>query len=146
MNPEVQIPEELLSGYLDGTLVQQEEQRARRLLEESAEARLVFEDLKAMREAARGTPFRRLDDIQFSEVPRSRLSAMLRFSGFGLVVLWLAALTGFGLWRYSQSADSGLWEKLMVFGLSSGILLAFLSVLSDRLRDAREDPYRGVKK
>lgn len=146
MSEERSIPEELLSGYLDGTLVQQDEQRARRLLEESGEARTLFEDLKTVRQAARGTTFRRPEDFQFAEAPRTRLTAILRVSGFGLVAIWTAALTGYGLWSFTQSADETLWEKLIVFGLLFGIVLAFLSVLIDRLRDAREDPYRRVQK
>ena len=46
-------PEELLSGYLDGALTQQEEQRVRLHLERSPEARAMLEDLAALRSAAR---------------------------------------------------------------------------------------------
>ena len=38
------------------------------------------------------------------------------------------------------------WEKLVAFGAISGVALVFFSVLVDRLRVARTDRYRGVKK
>ena len=42
-------PEEMLSGYLDGTLVQQDRQRVELWLERSAEARELLRDLRVVR-------------------------------------------------------------------------------------------------
>ena len=55
--------QELLSGYLDGSLVQQDEQRVRLYLEGSAEARTLLSQMQEMREAAMSTGFVKTPDI-----------------------------------------------------------------------------------
>ena len=146
-------PEELLSGYLDGALTQQEEQQVRLHLERSPEARAMLEELAALRQAARSTPFAPIEDRQWSEAPRTRASAiamrlgivLLALCGLGLVigVVWQASHAPFGteMKRGMIWWAAGLW----VSGLG-GALLVFLSVLGDRLSDRRHDRYRRVLK
>ena len=89
--------EELLSGYLDGALVQQQEQRVRIFLESSVEARELLEELREMREAALTTPFEKPPDLQWSEAPKSGLSRWSQGIGWLSVLLWFVGLTGYGL-------------------------------------------------
>lgn len=137
--------EELLSGYLDGTLVQQDEQRVRLYLEDSAEARTLLNQMKEMREAAMSTSFVKAPDIQWSEKARSPVSRVSRGLGFILMSVWGAGLLGFLLWEIARSPES-LLEKLLVFGSLSAVGLLLLSVLLDRIKVAKTDPYKGVKK
>ena len=137
--------EELLSGYLDGALVQQEEQRVRVHIAASPEARKLLDQLREMREAARDTKFVRPPDLQFSELPKSATSRLSRFFGAWVVGLWFAALLGYVSWQVAL--DEGPWlPKALFFGIFSGLGLLLLSVLLDRLRDAKDDRYRGVQK
>ncbi len=146
-------PEELLSGYLDGALTQQEEQQVRLHLERSPEARAMLEELAALRQAARSTPFAPVEDRQWSEQPRTRASAvalrlgivLLALCGLGLAVVavWQASHAPFG----TEMKRGMIWwgAALWVSGLG-GALLVFLSVLGDRLSDRRHDRYRRVLK
>ena len=62
-----------------------------------------------------------------------------------VVGLWFAALIGYTSWQVV--VDEGPWfPKVLFFGLFSGLSLLLLSVLLDRLRDAKDDRYRGVEK
>ena len=137
--------EELLSGFLDGALVQQDEQRVRVHIEGSAEARKLLVELRQMREAARDTKFVRPPDLQFSERPKSGVSRVSRFFGAWVVGVWSVALVGYISWEVA--VEEGPWiPKALLFGLFSGLGLLLLSVLLDRLRDAKDDRYRGVEK
>lgn len=137
--------EELLSGYLDGALVQQDEQRVRVHVAGSPEAQKLLDQLRQIREAARETKFLRPPDLQFSERPKSRLSRLSRFFGAWVVGIWLAALIGYTSWEVA--VEEGSWlPKVLFFGLFSGLGLLLLSVLLDRLRDSKDDRYRGVEK
>jgi hypothetical protein len=137
--------EELLSGFLDGALVQQDEQRVRVHIEGSAEARKLLVELRQMREAARDTKFVRPPDLQFSERPKSGVSRVSRFFGAQVVGVWSVALVGYISWEVV--VEEGPWiPKALLFGLFSGLVLLLLSVLLDRLRDAKDDRYRGVEK
>jgi anti-sigma factor RsiW len=146
-------PEELLSGYLDGALTQQEEQRVRLHLERTPEARAMLAELASLRQAARTTPFAAVEDRQWSEQPRTRATAialwlgvgLLALCGLGLVVglVWQATHAPFGteMRRGMIWWAAGLWAS----GLG-GALLLLLSILGDRLSDRRSDRYRRVFK
>jgi anti-sigma factor RsiW len=137
--------EALLSGLLDGELTQADAQRVRLHLERNEEARRLFEDLKRMREAARGTAFRVPGDQQWDETPRSWLAALARRIGFGILLAWFASVVGVGLWLLATTPEH-VWLKLATFGALSGFGLLFVSVVLDRLKDLPGDRYRKVQK
>jgi len=135
----------LISGYLDGELTQADAQRVRLRLEDDAEARAIYEEMKRMREATISTEFKLPADDQWDERPRGGLSLLSRGLGWLMVILWTLGLTAFTLWQVAVSA-AGLLPKLLVFGAFSGFGLLLVSVLLDRLRTAPGDRYRRVEK
>jgi predicted anti-sigma-YlaC factor YlaD len=138
-------PEELLSGYLDGALTQQEEQRVRLHLERSAEARALLAELGELRQASRATRFAPAEDLQWSERARSPLSAAARWLGFTMLVVWLLGAAVAAAWQASQESMTW-WEGALLVTGAGGVLLLFFSVLWDRLRDLPGDRYRRVLK
>lgn len=74
-DPATPFPEELLSGYLDGALTQQEEQRVSLHVEGSPQARALLAELAALRQASRTTDFEPVEDRQWCEAPRTPGSA-----------------------------------------------------------------------
>jgi uncharacterized YccA/Bax inhibitor family protein len=65
--------------------------------------------------------------------------------GWLVLVIWLVAVTGFGAWEVWH-AQEDLFARLLLFGGISGLVLLFISVLVDRIRAAKTDPYREVQK
>lgn len=137
--------ETLISGHLDGELTQAAEQRVRLHLEDCTHCRRLFEELAAMREAAMTTEFATPDDRQWDERPQTRASLTLRSIGWLVAIVWAAGLAGFALWHWWHGSDN-LAERLLVVGGLGAVALLFTSVLLDRLRSARTDRYREVKK
>ena len=149
----VPFPEELLSGYLDGALTQQEEQQVRLHLERSPEARAMLEDLGALRSAARQTPFATIEDRQWSEQPRTRGSALAMRLGLVLLSLWGLAVVFVIGWQASHAPSGTEMHRGMIWWAAAlwasglgGALLVFLSILGDRITDRRHDRYRRVLK
>lgn len=135
--------EELLSGYLDGTLSHRETQRVRLLIESNQEAKRVFREMRALRESALSTRFLPPDDEAWPELPATRVSRASRSLGWLLICSWLAVVTVLALWRFlSQTGDP--LEIFLVLGLPGGFVLLFVSVLLDRLRSLPNDRYRNV--
>ncbi len=62
-----------------------------------------------------------------------------------LLLAWAAGLTGLVVGHLWTGPES-LTEKLIAFGGLSGVALVFLSVVIDRLKTLRTDPYRRVQK
>ena len=91
------------------------------------------------------TTFATPPDEQWNEAPRTSTSGILRRLGWWLVIPWIIVLTAYALYEVWLGAAGSL-ERVLVFGGISAIALLFLSVLLDRLRDARGDRYREVKR
>ena len=137
--------EMLLTGYVDGELTQADSQRVRLHLEECRRCRSLVEDLSAIREAARTTPFRTPTDEEWSERPRSVGSRWLRWAGWMMVTVWILGVGTLAVWGFLE--DAGPWyEKLLVIFLAGGAALLLVSVLLDRLKSLETDRYKGVEK
>lgn len=137
--------ESLLSGYLDGELTQGEAQRVRVHLENDPASRRLFEELAAMRSAALSTELPVPDDDQWDPAPRGPFSRFFRRTGWLIVLLWLVGVSAAGLWGW-WSAEAPWTTKALTAAVVGGPLLLLLSVLLDRLRVMKTDPYRRVRK
>lgn len=137
--------EALLTGYLDGVLTQADDQRVRLHLEECADCRRLIEEMRETREATMTTRFELPADDQWNEAPRGLASRMSFGLGWVVLLIWAVGLVGLVV-GHLWSDDLPLTEKLLVFGGLSGVALLLLSVLIDRLKTLRDDPYRRVQR
>ncbi len=135
--------EELISGYLDGALPQMQAQKVRLHVEDCGSCRNLLTELRTLREAAQSTRFTPPGDDEWPELPRTRPSRFTRSMGWVVMIAWLVVVTAFALWRFLTSSGDPL-EIFLMLGLPGSLLLLFLSVLSDRLRELKTDRYRGV--
>jgi len=145
MRSETAFDESLLSGYLDGELTQGEAQRVRVHLEDHPESRRLLEELAAMREAALTTELAVPEDDQWDPRPRGPFSRLSRRTGWTLILLWLAVVTGLAVWGW-WTAPVRWWTKALTAAIVGGPLLLFLSVLRDRLDVMSTDRYRRVQR
>lgn len=137
--------EELLSGYLDRALTQGERQRVELHLEGCAACRSLLAELGSLRQAARDTAFVVPADEQWSELPRTGGSRLLRLSGWGLLLAWVLAVSGVAAVQLLQSGMPS-WPALALGGLVAAFLLLLLSALLDRLHDLKTDRYQRVQR
>lgn len=137
--------EALLSGYLDGELTQAEAQRVRIYLEDHAPAREMVDDMRRLRQAARGTRFKVPPDTQWDERPRGPVSSLLRLLGWVALLASGASVLGFGAWQLAVGPFAA-FAKVIAFGLLFGVGSLFVSVLVDRLRASATDRYGRVEK
>ncbi len=135
----------LISGHLDGELPQGADQQTRIHLENCAHCRTLYEELAELREVTMATEFKHPPDEQWRESARGPVSRTSRSLGWLVFIVWLVLLTGYVLWQILLG-DGTSFEKILVFGGLGGCALLFLSVLLDRVRAARTDPYREVEK
>ena len=141
----VRFDETLISGHLDGELTQAAEQKVRIHLEDCDHCRVVLGELRTLRETTMSTEFHAPDDSQWDEDPQTGLSLVTRGAGWVLAIVWAVFCAAYGLWQFWQGS-ANLVERVLVFGGLSALALLFVSVLFDRLRAARTDPYREVEK
>jgi len=137
--------EALLTGYLDGALTQADAQRVRIHLEECDDCRRLSGELRELREATMTTRFEMPADDQWNEAPRGLVSRLSFRLGWALLLAWAIGLVGLVVGHVWTDAMP-LTEKLLIFGGVSGAALLFASVLMDRLKAMRNDPYRRVQR
>jgi predicted anti-sigma-YlaC factor YlaD len=137
--------ESLISGYLDGELTQAAEQKVRIHIEDCVHCCTLLEDLRSIREAAMSTEFSRPDDTQWDERPRGGASLVARGAGWILISVWAVVVGVYALWEIMTMPASPI-ERLLVVGGLTALALLFVSVLLDRIRTARTDPYKEVEK
>lgn len=137
--------ESLLSGYLDAMLTQADRQRVELHLQECAACRTQIDEMARLREVTMTTRFQVPLDDQWDERPRSLFGRWSIGLGWLLLLIWSIGVGGFILGQVWADSESPV-ERLLVFGGVLGFALVFLSVLVDRLKTSRTDPYRRVQK
>lgn len=137
--------EALISGYLDGELAQRDDQRVRVHLEDCAGCRDIADGMRQVKEATMTSEFQVPEDNQWDEKPRGSLSGFLSSFGWMIAIAWVVAIIGYFIWQVATDSEN-LLEAVLVFGLWLGFGLVFLSVLIDRLKTFRTDPYRRIEK
>jgi anti-sigma factor RsiW len=137
--------EALLSGYVDGELTQGDEQRVRVHIADCAVCRTQVAQMQQVREVTMTSRFKVPADDQWSEAPRGGASRLAFGLGWTFVVVWASIVGSYALWAFWTS-DGPIGAKLLAFAPLSGAVLLFLSVLIDRLKAMRTDPYRRVQK
>ena len=135
--------EELLSGYLDGALPQASAQRVRIHLEDCTDCAQLHDEMRTLREAARSTHFEVPAESEWPELPQSGPSWFSRSLGWTVLITWTLVVTAIALWRFLSSHPDPL-DVFMTLGLPGGLVLIFISVFLDRLKDLKTDRYRGV--
>ncbi len=135
--------EELISGYLDGALPQMDAQKVRLHVEDCNACKRLLGELETLRETAMSTRFQAPDDDEWPELPKTRAGRFSRSAGWVVVIAWLVVVTVLALWRLITESGDPL-EIFLALGLPGGLLLLFVSVLMDRLRELKTDRYTGV--
>lgn len=138
--------EALISGYVDGTLVQGDAQRVQIHLEDCASCRALVDEITAVRETTISSAFATPADHEWpAEAPRSTASRTARRLGWPVLAAWAILVAGVGLLEAWRDADDLLERLILVAGVS-GLSLLFLSVLLDRLKARKSDRYNEVLK
>ena len=78
--------DELLTGYVDQSLTQSDEQRVRIHLEDCETCRRAVAELLALRELTMTSTFRVPDDVQWDETPKNRASWAALSLGWILII------------------------------------------------------------
>ena len=141
--------ERMLSAYLDGELTQEEHQRVRVWLEDSAEAREHLRELEKLKELTGAIAFAQPPDERLDELEQ-RLSVQApRNLGWTFLIVGLS-LSAFALlgaaYYFLIDPEVPLLVKGVGGALGGGLALLAGSVVRQRWLEWPHDRYRGVKR
>ena len=133
--------QELLSGYVDGELTQQESQRVRLHLELCNDCTKLHDELVVMKENLGELSYPGADLKALEEIENDLVSSNGQWLGWGLLLLAFLILAGNGLYEIF-TADDVPWSLRLS---TTGFIVLFVIVLRQRLKSYKNDKYRKVK-
>lgn len=133
-----------LSGYLDGELPQQQRQKVEHHLDGCPHCRQVLDQLRQAKASTEQLVFDMPSGEEWTDLQSHILGRASRRAGWLILIVWAAMVSTYSAYWYATNSQVNLVEKVVVFGLITGIGLLFFSVLSERLRESRTDRYKGV--
>lgn len=137
---------ELLSGFIDGELTQQDRQRVQIHIDSCEKCSADVDELRLLRQTVGKARLSSLDDDVWRETMDDTMVKASRGIGWLLVVGAVLLGAGLGVYELVTSPSSmSLLEKLIVGGIYGGMLLIFISVLRQRLIERKTDRYKGVE-
>lgn len=136
---------ELLSGYIDGELTQQERQRVELLCKTNEEFRRNLEELSALRERIGQTPLGEADEQHWGE--RMNDSGVRATSMIGWILFIGGIVIALGVFVLTLLFDPtiGGLAKLVIVAVYGGLALLLVSVLRQRLIERKTDKYKNVR-
>ena len=137
---------ELLSGFVDDELTQQDSQRVRLHIDQCETCRQELDEVKRMRRKLSNARLSNLNNDIWRETMDDASVKTTRGIGWLLLIGGVLVAGGFAVYEVFTGFSSwSLVEKLIVGGVYGGGLLLFLSVLRQRLIERKKDRYKDVE-
>ncbi len=138
--------QELISGYLDHELTQQENQQVRVHLETCQECQAVYHDLKTIKTSMGKLEYPECEEQKMDKILQDPTANKISIVGWLLVIIPLAILFIYHLYTIFTVGGFSLFSiKTIILLLEAGALLLFIGVLRQRLIARKTDKYRKVK-
>lgn len=137
---------ELISGYLDGELTQQESQRVQLHIERCSSCSSELDDIRSLQRKIGAANLSNLKQNMWRETMDDVTVKASRGIGWLLLIGGVLIAVGIAVIEILRSADDwSLLEQLIVGGIYGGLLLIFISVLRQRLIERKKDRYKDVE-
>lgn len=136
---------EMLSGYIDGELTQQDRQRVDVHCESCAECRSLRSELLDLRREVGDAHLSMFGEDKWREMMSDTTVRATRGIGWLLVVGCFLGIAGLGVVGFLTDSSISGFEKLVVGSIYGGFALLFISVLRQRLIERKSDKYKDLE-
>ena len=136
---------ELLSGYLDGELTQQEAQKVSLLLENDLEYKQLHDEMSSMRHKVQSLSLQESELEHLDRLFQEPIAKTTRIFGFALLAVSSVILVTFIVYSVIVNAAISLLVKFAIGLLGFGSLFLLYSVLRQRIISDKKDKYNRVK-
>lgn len=137
--------DELLSGYLDGELTQQQRQVVDIHMAECVECSQRFQELETVRQRLTGARLGNNNEDYWRENMNDPVTKATEGIGWLLFAGALLILTGIGIYEFVINTEMKPIIKLLTGAVYLGLGILFLSVLRQRLIERKTDKYKDVE-
>lgn len=149
MNHKCEDTETLLSGYLDGELTQGDRQRVEVIMEDCQACAKTFEEMKKLRGEIGGIEYEHMTEAERLKAAKdpvaetgASLGQVLVIGGF---IIFYGSLIYFALKEMLSSPDTPMLMKIGLPAIFLGFGILLTSVIIDRIKASKTDPYKDVE-
>lgn len=136
---------EMLSGYIDGELTQQERQRVEVHCDSCEACNGNLRELRALREQVGQSRLSELGEDIWREQMDDTTVRATRGIGWLLFIGGLLIIAGYGIYEFVIDTSMSLGVKLLFAAIYGGMGVLFFSVLRQRLIERKSDKYKDVE-
>jgi len=137
--------QELISGYIDHELTQQEAQRVRLHINDCGNCAKVYKDLLAIKEQMGQLKYPECEEAKLDKWMNEPVAKNFAVIGWACLIVGLLGFMLVQLFTFYTQPDIPLGLKALVLLIEIGFLGLFISVLRQRLIARKTDKYRNVK-
>ena len=137
--------EELLSGYLDGELTQQNRQRVELHLEDCDDCHKAYKELAQLQNDIGELSFGEMSPQQWSEIMNDATVRTSRGFGWLFYIVGILIVVGYGAYEFAIDDEVPALVKTGIAGMLMGFVLLFYSVLRQRMIASKTDKYKDVQ-
>ena len=136
---------ELLSGYIDGELTQQQRQLVSLHCEDCNDCQELLSGLREMREKIGKARLSEVGEDKWRETMNDNTVKTTRQIGWLMFIAGLLAIAGIGVFGFLFSNEVSFGMKLIIFAVYGGLAILLISVLRQRLIERKTDKYKDVE-
>lgn len=136
---------ELLSGYADNELTQQQNQQVQVHINNCESCTEALANINMLKQAVQGTSMPELEQDKIDAILNDTKSKTLQTIGFSALIIGISILLAFAVVMFYTDPTIGLGEKLVSSLIWGGLLGVFISVVRQQLIARKTDKYKGVK-
>ena len=137
--------QELLSGYLDGELMQGDRQRVELHVASCAACHKTFEEMTRLRDDIGKLSFGEMSPEEWSTIMNGVTVRTSRWFGWLMYVGGAMLLIGYGAYEFAIDEEVPAMVKTGCAAVVIGLGLLFFSVVRQRIITARHDKYKDVQ-
>ena len=136
----------LLMGLIDQELTPGESSEIHDHLIKCEKCREEYEQLKESSSNIEGISFEEPQDEVLKNLWKRPYSRWIQFSGLVMVFAGWIFLVIYGLIEILRKSQEPFFSRIAVAAVFIGFLVLLFSVIRERIRTFKTDPYRGVKR
>lgn len=136
---------ELLSGYLDNELTQQQSQKVALHVEHCETCRATLDQLEQLKAAIKGSDMPELEQHKIEALMNEPTSKLMENLGWGALIIGLTISIMFVVLAFLSSDGISLGQKLLSSLIWGGLAGVFFAVVRQQLIARKTDKYKGVK-
>ena len=137
--------DQLLTGYLDNEITQQDRQRVEHQMAVDSDYRAQHDELAALQTEISKLDYTHSKTTQWSEHAPDTTTRSSRSLGWVVCILSYLLLISYGIYEFATSDDENMLVKIAGLGILLGTGILLFSVMRQRRIESKTDRYKDVQ-